>query len=263
MLPIEFKPKNEYELIRLGQDNDGGYLVDNKSIEDSKCLITLGLGFDWTFEKNYHELTGQPIYCYDHSVNYSAIKKRCRKLLSSYLLRIFKPKYFSQKNFFKFLFRDIFLYQDYKKFFKNQNIIHKQERIGTGDQCVKLKKILDETKSDLPAFIKIDIEGSEYRIFEEILLNQKNFTGIGIELHDVDIHIDKIKAFIRNLDMDLIHIHAQNPAHVAENDIPTQIELTFAKNPKIISSEVKLPHKLDQPANPYLKEIELFFETTK
>ena len=64
----------------------------NKSIEDSKCLITLGLGFDWTFEKNYHQLTGQPIYCYDHSVNYSAIKKRCRKLLSSYLLRLFKPK---------------------------------------------------------------------------------------------------------------------------------------------------------------------------
>ena len=95
------------------------------------------------------------------------------------------------------------------------------------------------------------------------LQNQKNFTGIGIELHDVDIHKDKIKNFIKNLDMDLIHIHAQNPAHVAENDIPTQLELTFAKNPKIISSEVKLPHKLDQPANPYLKEIELIFETKK
>ena len=52
MLPIEFKPKHEYELIRLGQDNDGGYLVDKKSIEDSKSLITLGLGFDWSFEKN-------------------------------------------------------------------------------------------------------------------------------------------------------------------------------------------------------------------
>ena len=63
--------------------------------------------------------------------------------------------------------------------------------------------------------------------------------------------------------MDLIHIHPQNPAHVAENDIPTQLELTFAKNPKIISPEVKLPHKLDQPANPYLKEIELIFEKKK
>ena len=28
MLPKYFKPKNEYYLIRLGQDNDGGYLVE-------------------------------------------------------------------------------------------------------------------------------------------------------------------------------------------------------------------------------------------
>ena len=260
MLPIEFKPQHEYELIRLGQDNDGGYLVDEKSIYDSKSLLTLGLGFDWTFEKNYYDLMDQPVYCYDHSVNYSTIKKRCRKFLFSYLLRIFKPKYFFQKNFFKFLLRDIFLYQNYKKFFKNKNVDHKKDRIGTGDQCVKLKKILDERKSDLPAFIKIDIEGSEYRIFDEILLHQKNFTGIGIELHDVDIHIDKIKNFINSLDMKLVHIHGQNPAHIAENDIPTQIELTFAQNPKIISPVVKLPHTLDQPANPSLKEVELIFE---
>ena len=260
MLPIEFKPQHEYELIRLGQDNDGGYLVDEKSIYDSKSLLTLGLGFDWTFEKNYYALMDQPVYCYDHSVNYSTIKKRCRKFLFSCLLRIFKPKYFLQKNFFKFLLRDIFLYQNYKKFFKNKNVDHKKDRIGTGDQCVKLKKILDERKSDLPAFIKIDIEGSEYRIFDEILLHQKNFTGIGIELHDVDIHIDKIKNFINSLDMKLVHIHGQNPAHIAENDIPTQIELTFAQNPKIISPVVKLPHTLDQPANPSLKEVELIFE---
>ena len=260
MLPIEFKPKHEYELIRLGQDNDGGYLVDRKSIEDSKSLITLGLGFDWTFEKNYYALQGNPVYCYDHSVNYSTIKKRCRKFLSSYFFRILKPKYFLKKNFFKFLLRDIFLFRDYKNFFKNHNVQHNEEKIGTGDQCVKLQKILDERKTDLPAFIKIDIEGSEYRIFDEILLNQNNFTGIGIELHDVDIHMDKIKKFIKELNMELIHIHPQNPAHIAENNIPTQIELTFAKKPKIIGPEVKLPHVLDQPANPYLKDIELFFK---
>ena len=35
MLPIEFKPQKQYELIRLGQNNDGGYLVDKKSLNDS------------------------------------------------------------------------------------------------------------------------------------------------------------------------------------------------------------------------------------
>ena len=260
MLPIEFKPKNEYELIRLGQDNDGGYLVDERSIKESKSLITLGLGFDWTFERNYYDLQGCPVYCYDHSVNYSSIKKRCRKSLFSFLFRMFKPKYFLQKNFFKNSLKEILLFRDYRKFFKNENVQHNEEKIGTGDQCVKLQKILDERKTDLPAFIKIDIEGSEYRVFDEILLNQNNFTGIGIELHDVDIHMDKIKYFIKELNMKLIHIHPQNPADVTENGIPTQIEFTFSKNPKIVSPEVKLPHALDQPANPHMNDIKLFFE---
>ena len=39
MLPKEFKPTHEYNLIRFGQDNDGGYLVEKNSIETSKCLI--------------------------------------------------------------------------------------------------------------------------------------------------------------------------------------------------------------------------------
>ena len=35
MLPIIFKPKYEYNLIRLGKNNDGGYLVEKESIEIS------------------------------------------------------------------------------------------------------------------------------------------------------------------------------------------------------------------------------------
>jgi len=259
MLPKEFKPTHEYNLIRLGQDNDGGYLVEKKSIDASKCLITLGLGYDWTFEKDYKKNKNCPIYCYDHTVNYSSIKKRCRKFIGSYFFRFFKPKYVFKKNFFNELVKNIFLYKDYKNFFKN-DVHHFQEHIGTGKGSLKLKKIIDDRKNNLPAFIKIDIEGSEYRILEELLLYQENFTGIGIEFHEVDIHINKIKNFINNLNMKLVHIHGQNPAYVAENNIPTQIELTFAKNPKAISTNVKFPHKLDQPANPSFKEVELFFE---
>ena len=34
------------------------------------------------------------------------------------------------------------------------------------------------------------------------------------------------------------------------NDIPTQIELTFSKNPIKVNDEPKLPHTLDMPGNP-------------
>ena len=35
MLPKEFKPTYQYDLIRLGKDNDGGYLVEKNSLLNS------------------------------------------------------------------------------------------------------------------------------------------------------------------------------------------------------------------------------------
>ena len=45
MLPKYLKPTKEFDLIRLGQNNDGGYLVEKESIKKSNGLITLGLGY--------------------------------------------------------------------------------------------------------------------------------------------------------------------------------------------------------------------------
>ena len=51
MLIKSFKPKNKYKLIRLGSDNDGGYLAEKNSILHSTYLISLGLGHNWSFEE--------------------------------------------------------------------------------------------------------------------------------------------------------------------------------------------------------------------
>ena len=39
----------------------------------------------------------------------------------------------------------------------------------------------------------------------------------------------KIKDFIKNLNMELVHIHPQNPAAVTKDLTSTQLELSFAK----------------------------------
>jgi hypothetical protein len=46
MLPKLFKPENTYDLIRLGQNNDGGYLLQKNSLMDAKSLISFGLSYD-------------------------------------------------------------------------------------------------------------------------------------------------------------------------------------------------------------------------
>ncbi len=55
MLPKEFKPDGLYELVRLGKNNDGGYLVCKNSIEVSDYLISFGISDDFSFEVDFKD----------------------------------------------------------------------------------------------------------------------------------------------------------------------------------------------------------------
>ena len=42
-LPLTFKPSKNFKFIRLGSNNDGGYLLGNQTINDTKTLISFGV----------------------------------------------------------------------------------------------------------------------------------------------------------------------------------------------------------------------------
>ena len=257
MLRKIIKPKFLYDLERLGSNNDGGYLVEKGSLENSLYLLSFGIGHNWKFEKDFYERTKIPIYCYDKTISYSSIKKFSLKKFVSYLFRIFKPKYFLKKGFFKEMIENIFLFYDYKKFFKG-NIKHIEKNIGLGKDSLYLNNIFNELDIE-KCFIKIDIEGSEYRILNELIEYQDKISGLIIEFHDVDLHLESIYNFIEKIKLDLVHVHPQNPAPVI-NNIPSQLEITFSDSPKKIPGKITFPHKLDHPANPNFKDIELKFK---
>ena len=106
-------------------------------------------------------------------------------------------------------------------------------------------------------FLKIDIEGSEYRFLHDILANEERITGIVLELHDVDIHLKEIENFINRFSLNLVHVHANNFAPIrADDDLPLVLELTFSKYSNN-STDYKLPHNLDMPNNKYFSEYEI------
>ena len=256
MLPKIFKPKNEYNLIRLGQDNDGGYLVEKDSFTEAKSLVSFGLSYDWTFEKQFSRIKDCPIHCYDPTIKYSAIKKFSRRSL----INLFKIKNLFNKKLIKYYIDNIFLYRNYRKFFSN-NVIHYESSIGIGRNKINFSEIINRIKL-YPIFLKIDIEGSEYRILDDILKYQDKITGLVIEFHDVDLHKDIISTFINKFNLSLCHIHGQNPSgtdYVDSNNDPIQVEMTFSNTKNILSNNPKIPHQLDQPADCRFQDVELFF----
>jgi len=257
MLPKELKPKHLYNLLRLGRNNDGGYLVEKDSLEASKALISFGLSFDWSFEKDFYNVhNNAPIHCYDHTVKYSAIKKFSR----GSLLNVFNVKYYSLLGF-KNIIKNFCLSRDYKSFFI-KNRIHFRSAIGIGTNLVSINDVFDKISTN-DIFLKIDIEGSEYRILNDILKVQQKLSGLVIEFHNIDLHMDKILNFINNLGfLKIVHIHGQNPGgkdYLDSKGDPTQIEVTFSSTKNYLDTQPQIPHALDQVSDSRFEEVKLNF----
>ena len=47
------KPFNLGNLVRLGGNKDGGYLLSNKSLSKCNFLISIGISYNWDFEKDF------------------------------------------------------------------------------------------------------------------------------------------------------------------------------------------------------------------
>ena len=99
-----------------------------------------------------------------------------------------------------------------------------------------LKKISIKKKF----FLKIDIEGDEYKILDQIIKNSENLTGLVIEFHDVSRNIKMIETFIQKLPLILIYVRANNAGEVNQDNDPEIIELTFQnmRFPKMIMNLV-------------------------
>ena len=142
MLPSEFKPldigiKN---LIRIGPETDGGYVIDRRIIKCTENIITCGLNDDWEFEKHFLKIKPDiSIVAYDHTVdNIFWFKRLMKDVFHFFLLK--KLRFSKIKKIFKFF--------DYKIFFSGKNIHHKL-KVGNSEKKNKeitINRILKDKK---------------------------------------------------------------------------------------------------------------------
>ena len=82
-------------------------------------------------------------------------------------------------------------------------------------------------------FLKIDIEGDEYEILNDIKKSSEKIIFLVIEFHDLHKNIHKIKKFLKGLDLKIIHIHANNYGGIDDYGNPKVIELSLLNTKKI------------------------------
>ena len=261
-LPSFLKPNFKTNLLRVGKKNDGGYCIPNSSLKKTSILYSFGLSDDWSFEKEFKEKSGAKIVCFDHSVTLVFwIKRFIKDLIQFFLLKESITK--TVKRFFTFF--------NYKIFFSKPNIEHKTFFFGQTNHKIKNKtypKIIDMTTilkkwEDKNYFMKVDIEGGEYNVLDQIIKYQNNLTGLAIEFHNCDLMLEEIRLFIKTFDLDLVHLHVNNYGIVNKEGLPSVIELTFSPKSNNIRREqndIIFPvPSLAQPNNENYEDLNIKF----
>lgn len=220
-IPKIFSPFKT-ELIRIGKNNDGGYLINLNDVKKTKTLISLGIGSDWSFENEFYNLNNCNIVAVDKNAGWSS------------------------ENFFNS---------------EEKKLIRKNVDTSTTEDTISVEEILQY--DDI--FLKCDIEGSEYKLFDTIINHSKKFTGIVIEVHDIhdSEKFNDLTNFISKLKQKLIHIHINNNTFIVTQNqeyIPMVVELSFSSCENIyFDSNIKLPHHLDMPNEPSRPDFQISF----
>jgi len=226
MLPKNFKPykiklKN---LIRLGSNFDGGYVIDKRVINKAKYLVTCGLNDDWNFEKEF--LRKNPrchLLAYDHTITKNYWINRFKQDFIKFIL-------FKKLSFKKIL--DIFKFIDYVFFFKNKKI-HFIKKIVNKIKTVNNEETINNIlKNKNNIILKIDIENDEYKILPDIIVNSHKINMLIIEFHNVQKKLNRIIKFIDDFKLKLVHIHGNNYMGVNKNNDPNVLEMTFLNHKK-------------------------------
>lgn len=222
-LPSAWKPRHRGDLVRLGSDFDGGYVVTENIIRHTDFLVGLGVGTDWTFEGDFHKRKGCPVHCYDHSIGVGQYTvdtvRNVKKFLRRPRLRYISQHYLSR----------IFLPLKYKSFFTG-NKKHFKEEIGDDPEYhTDFNKIFSRIPATDKVFIKMDIEGWEYRALSGLEDHYDRLTGLVVEFHDLSTMLDIVRSHIIGLtkSFNIIHVHVNNYAGTDDRGIPNIIEVTF------------------------------------
>src|SRR5687768_6491854 len=72
------KPIFTNDLVRLGRNRDGGYILNSRILNKINTLLTFGISTDWSFEADFYRLKSKEniyIEAYDYSIGFTPFLK--------------------------------------------------------------------------------------------------------------------------------------------------------------------------------------------
>jgi len=258
------------DLVRIGSDNDGGYVLSEQHIERTDVVLSFGIKDNWEFEADFSNRKNVKIYAYDYSTkDLPFLTKRFAKTYAAIAYNFICLKFSRAKSYQ----RHLHLSEEFYRFFNNNEgrfFIPKFLGEYDDDKNICLKTIFKELGEieDLSIFIKMDIEGGEFLCLPQLLPYQDKINGMAIEFHNLNADYAKFEMLLDKLSEKFYvsHVHGNNNRKfIDKTNIPSVLEMTFI-NKNLISGNVTLSKRnyplenLDAPCRKSRKDCKLTFD---
>jgi len=236
------RPIKINSLKRLGNKNDGGYVISEEILKKSDVLLSFGYGYDPSFEYDFLKRTGgkKKVFVFDYSCSIFFLIKKVLQYLKRLIL--FRKKIIDLKFHLKNLKNHLIFLKNKNIFFFKKKIVSNNKKnlnvtINThssGEIPILIKKItIDEIfkQHNLKNILfKCDIEGTEYLIIDDLIKYFYYINLMVIEFHYVDKNLKVFKRCIKTIlkKFFIAHIHGNNNGKLVKFlNIPIYPEITF------------------------------------
>lgn len=262
------RPSHFDDLVRVGRDHDGGYILPRSAIVASDVLLSLGVNDDWSFEESVVSVNPRiTVTCVDGSTGLRHIlRKTAQKSVDmlGYLATLQISKFLRNA---RYLSRPV----EFRRFFARHELLKLMVSAGPASGCVTLHDLLTRAAGgsrDRRILLKCDIEGSEYEVLPTLDEFASQVVAIVAEFHGLDRHWRQFAACMQALESHfcVAHVHGNNfDGCVSGTLVPVTLEVTLVNRLLLVEDPVRSRRSypvqgLDMPNNRKRPDLPLAFD---
>ena len=253
------RPQQRNDLVRVGRNHDGGYVVSYEGLKLSPALVSVGYGDDSSFESQYLSTNSQyTAFLFDDKASFMNYSTR---LIVEFVKRLMGNEDSHPRKSLYNLSSYISMIRVKRLHYKRRTLVVERRQRNQIDLVSLSKNIKFES-----AMLKVDIEGAEYACLQNISV-MKSLNQVIIEFHEIDRNLEKFKKIVNDLQSQfaIINSHVNNFGYIKEG-IPSTIEMTFL-NKKLIREDSlpveRIPSEIDQQNSLRFPEVTFHYSDPK
>ena len=264
----QLRPIAYPNLERVGDWTDGAYVVDGRLIDTAVAVLSLGLGYEWTFDEAVRKRNQSAVIIgVDPTIQpnwfiWTWIKTSLKLLVYRPLGDIEKIEWNKRWNAIS---------RQYFRLFRGP-IQHLRKFVSAkdGPDEVSIPTLVGMlgTVPRHGLVLKMDIEGSEYDVIPDICKLNALISTLAVEFHDLATQPERFNKGVELLGehFSIVHIHGNNVGpYSSEENFPDVVEITFihkelCPKPEHPSGRTYPDPDLDAPNKPGKADYPLVFE---